>query len=86
MAQVDLNEGIKMLNENISFVKDGVINLQDQINDFGEPFEGSELVHLKFLQALLGSTLIHLKIVTDTLSGQQQILQGILNHINDSEK
>jgi hypothetical protein len=85
MAEVEIDEGNKMLRENIEFLLENNSSLQEYVDDLNESIPSMEglIIEIKTIQTLLKMQLSSLKIMTDTLNGHQQIIEGIINHINE---
>jgi hypothetical protein len=86
MPEVDLNEGIRMLKENIHFNANSLTVIREQLEIAEEPFQEGVLIDLKMLRLYLLQLISNLKIMNDTQNGQLQILEGIINHINNQNK
>jgi len=77
------NEAIKILKENIIFLKDAIPDLQQQIKEATEPFVGGEVGDIKLLRLYFDMTLIQLKVVTETLDGQFKIIEVIQQRLDE---
>ena len=86
MSEVDLNEGIRMLKENIQFNANSLTDIREQIEGAEEPFTEGVLLDIKLLRLNMLQLISNLKIINDTQNGQLQILEGIINHINNQNK
>ena len=86
MAEVELNEGIRMLKENIQFNKNSLIDMREQIESSDEPFSEGVLLDIKVLRLNILQLISTLNVMIDTQNGQLQILEGVINHINNQNK
>jgi len=86
MAEVELNEGIRMLRENIQFNKSSLTDIREQIESSDEPFSEGVLLDIKVLRMNILQVISNLNVMIDTQNGQLQILEGVINHINNQKK
>jgi len=86
MAEVEVNEGIRLLKENIKFVNESFLDIQKQLNEPIGGDEANESFDTKILRLTLVQLIIPIKLLSETANDQLKILEVILNMINDQKK